>query len=128
LVLRNINANKRPFGKEDWEELAKEFNARFKGWPIKIGEATPPHEKGAGVWTEPSLVKKPHTMVERAPTAIKGQAIKYQDLKDEMDRLLESFGRASSEPTDNEDDDGMDDEENSDGDDEDEDEGGVYYD
>lgn len=67
-------------------------------------------------------------MVERAPTAIKGQAIKYQDLKDEMDRLLESFGRASSEPTDNEDDDGMDDEENSDDDDEDEDEGGVYHD
>ncbi|PVH87814.1 hypothetical protein DL98DRAFT_648747 [Cadophora sp. DSE1049] len=129
LVLRNINANKRPLNKEDWAALAKEFNARFKGWPIKIGEATPPHEKGGGAWTEPSVVKKPHIMVERNPTAIKGQAFKYADLKEAMDRAMEAFGRSSNDATDTETDngtdDGEDDEDNTDGDDEDDDK--AYY-
>ncbi|KAH7382992.1 hypothetical protein BKA64DRAFT_712835 [Cadophora sp. MPI-SDFR-AT-0126] len=122
LVLRNINANKRPLNKEDWAALTKEFNARFKGWTIKIGEATPAHEKGKGAWTEPSLVKKPHVMVDRNPSAVKGQAFKYPDLREAMDRALASFGQGSSpHGSDNGTDDGEDDEDNTNVDDGDDD-------
>ncbi|KAK0114652.1 hypothetical protein ONS95_014138 [Cadophora gregata] len=125
LVLRNINANKRPLNNHDWAALSKEFNDRFKGWPIKIGEATTPHAKRRGVRTESSLVKKSHIMVERKPGAIKSQALRYEDLREEMDRALEAFGRSSTDVMDTEGDtgigDGADDEDNTDSNDDNDD-------
>ncbi|KAL5323158.1 hypothetical protein ACEPPN_007686 [Leptodophora sp. 'Broadleaf-Isolate-01'] len=94
-VLEAIKSNKRILNKRDWDEVAKEFNKRFKGYTIPVGQGLPPHMKADGIMTKGGILKQAHTLRERQASAIRSQAFRYPDLVTAMENALVAEGQAA---------------------------------